>query len=103
MVPRLGGGGRSCAEQVGQVKPHWKTPCRKAPAPSGADSQGHCLVKISGYFFGLPEVWITRTFALLKKFRKEHCCLDVSQLNAQIQGLYPVHCLSADTANEVIN
>lgn len=101
MVPQLGGDGRSCAEHVGQLNHTGKSPCTKAPAPSGADRQGHCLVK----YLGASELWITRTFALMNKVRKEHCCHGVSQLNTQIQGLHPgvVHCLSTEAAQEVIN
>lgn len=78
-----------------------KSPCTKAPAPSGADSQ----VETSGYFCGSPELWITRTSAPVNKFRKEHCCLHVSQLSAQIQGMCPgiVHCLSTEAAHEACN
>lgn len=105
VVPWLGDDGRSCVEHVGHVKPPGKSPRTKAPAPSGAHSQGRAWWKYLGPCLGHQSLgsaerlpyWISsggNTAAWL-------CPCSMLKFRDCILGL--AHCLSTDTAREVIN
>lgn len=96
VVPRLWGGGRSCAGQVGQVKPHWKIPLHKGSCSLWC-RQPRAIPGENTWVL----LWVTRASDHQNfcptKFRKDHCCLDVPQLNAPVQGLLIVSPLKLPT------